>query len=68
MPGNGTGRPEEGEDQEGRGAGVFSPNKQVTALTAGRKPLKSTATELARVTPQARLLNDKRGKVRRNPE
>jgi hypothetical protein len=68
MPGDETERPEESEHQEGRGAGVFSPDTQVTALEAGSKPLKSTAIALARVTPQARWSNDKRGNVRRNPE
>ena len=63
MPGDGTEKPEEREIQEGRGAGVFSPNTQVTALEAGSKPLKSTASELARVESQARGPNDKRGNV-----
>jgi len=68
MPGDEKERPEESGIQEGRGAGVFSPNTQVTALAAGSKPLKSTAIALARVKPQARRPNGRRGKVRRNPE
>jgi len=43
-------RPEESELQEGRGAGVISPITSVTALEAGRKPLKSRAIELERAT------------------
>jgi hypothetical protein len=68
MPGSRRRKPEESEIQEGRGASVISPITLVTALEAGRKPLKSRAIELARVKPQARWSNDKRGKVRRNPE
>jgi hypothetical protein len=34
---------------------------QVTALEAGRKPLKVKAIELARVKPQVRTLNTRRG-------
>jgi hypothetical protein len=47
---------------------VVSPITLVTALDTGRKPLKSREIELARVIPQARSTNDRRGKVRRNPE
>jgi hypothetical protein len=50
MPGSEKERPEERNIQEGRGAGVFSPDTQVTALEAGSKPLKSTASELERVS------------------
>jgi len=63
MPGEETEKPEEREIQEGRGAGVFSPSTHVTALEAGSKPLKSTAIELARVRPQDRWPNDRRGNV-----
>jgi hypothetical protein len=61
-------KPEESEIQEGRGASVISPITLVTALEAGSKALKSRAIELARVKPQARRPNDKREKVRGNPE
>jgi len=47
---------------------VISPITLVTALEAGRKPLKSRVIGLARVKPQVRKLNGRRGKVRRNPE
>ena len=53
-----------GEAQEGRGSAGALTGSVETALSAGSKALKSGAGSLARVTPQALLLERQEGMTR----